>query len=135
MTDTIKLPFIQHLRDRVVGQVARRPTVTSRFWDAKVELEDEPATHDVLVHVEARMFFQQRVSEAALRASRAGTGAELERVRERAVRAIAHEAYGPIEQELRAILILLWEEGMAGSEAANRINAMLPILRGECGDD
>jgi len=120
------LPFAENLREKVIGYAA--PRHTSQFW--KIEHHDlmKPTPIDTVFRVEASMFFQQVVSEAELQQSRHSV---MEEVKERAIRAIAHEVYGPVERELREILHMMWQDGLHNSEAAKRIDAMIPILRGE----
>ncbi len=128
---TLTLPFVAHLRDHILNRRMKSLSPPDTHYFTNVTEERLNLTYDRLVRVEAQMFFQEMVSEQDLQGDREKAEAALDRVRRRAVRAIAHHTYGPIEAELREILILLWRDGMAKSEAAKRIDAMLPILRGE----
>jgi hypothetical protein len=125
----MELPFITHLRHKILG-IAPWRMKPSRVFSVKDESSTDECLHDVIVRFHADMFFDQRIAEQEIRTSQGGDSA-MQRTRQRAVRAIAHETYGPIERELREVLALLWEDGMSQSEAAKRIDAMLPILRGE----
>jgi hypothetical protein len=129
----INLPFVAHLRDHLLGYMA--PRMTSRNFSTEVSEEDGPLFGDRMVRAEARMFFEQRIDVASLRGDRARADAAMRHARERAIRAIAHQVYGPIEQELRSVLALLWEEGLHDTPAVKRIDALIPVLRGERGSE
>jgi hypothetical protein len=53
------------------------------------------------------------------------------RMKHTAIRAIAHHIYQDVEAEIHLALRELWEEGLHHSAAAKRLEAMLPVLRGE----
>ena len=60
-------------------------------------------------------------------------GPEADRIQllRNARRAIAHEVYGEIEEEIRLALRDLWDEGFHRSKAAERLEKLLPLLRAE----
>ncbi len=60
-------------------------------------------------------------------------GPETERIHllRNGIRAIAHEVYGEIEEEVRLALRDLWDEGFHRSKAADRLEKLLPLLRGD----
>ena len=60
-----------------------------------------------------------------------GPEADREQLLRNARRAIAHEVYGEIEDEIHLALQDLWSEGMHRSKAADRLEKLLPLLRGE----
>jgi hypothetical protein len=54
-----------------------------------------------------------------------------EKMRQTAIRAIAHHIYKDVEVEIREALHELWQDGLHDTAAAKRLEAMLPALRGE----
>lgn len=127
------LPFVRHLRERVMGYAAPKNVAqpSLRFCEVNTSEEDSKLFKAVILRVEARIFHEERVEQSRL----SPPGAEADRfkagLKARAVQGIALELYGPIEQELRHILKLLWEEGLSNSDAAKRLGALIPLLRGE----
>lgn len=126
------LPFVRHLRERVMGYTVPKyaPPPSLRFCEVFSSEEESNWIKEVIFRFEARIFFEERVAQNKLGASSAETERFKEEMRERAVRGIALELYGPVEQELRHILKLLWEEGLSNSDAAKRLDALIPLLRG-----
>ena len=115
------LPFVEALRTKVIGQ-SPAPYVSWAHVDYSDMKSDRSAVAEHLLDYRssAEVFFQQTAPKDAG-----------DMVREKAVRAMAHHVYGPIENELRGVLEHLWENGMHHSVAAKKIEAMLPTLRGE----
>ena len=129
---TKTLPFVRHLRERVMGYAAPKPLRPSlRFCEVIASEEDLQLTKEVILRVEARVFYEERVKQSRLRTSSAEADRFRAGLKARAVEGIALELYGPIEHEIRHIQKLLWEEGLSNSEAAKRLGALIPLLRGE----
>lgn len=122
------LPFVRHLRERVVGRASPKPL---RFCEVTTSEEKAHPLPEVIVRVEARVFYEEVCADTLLGAKGADSDHFKSGLQERAVRSIAFELYGPIEQEIRRVLKLLWEDGLHNSDAARRLDALIPMLRGE----
>ena len=71
-------------------------------------------------HARVEVFFKQ-----------IGPPANESKMRESAKRSIAHHMFQDVEAEIHAALREMWEAGQHDSKAAKRLEAMLPVLRGE----
>ncbi len=60
-----------------------------------------------------------------------GPEADRDQLLRNARRTIAHEIFGEIEEEIRLALRDLWDDGFYRSKAAERLENLLPLLRGE----
>jgi hypothetical protein len=123
-----QLPFIEGLRSGVLKGSHMAPcfkvTAVSRVADEN----DRPLADkgDVMFRVETELFFNQRIS-----VEQAGNPVARDHARTRGVRAIANLLYGPVEQEIREVIELLWQEGLGDHEATKKLFELIDTMRGE----
>lgn len=126
-----RLPFIAAIQEKVLGLRAPRHSLTPHWMLTEAGSETRPMEAEVVLSFAATVQTRQVIKKEELERSREDADGEREWARRRAVRTMAHHVYGPVENELRAALVELWEDGLHHTKAAARIEAMLPILRGE----
>ena len=127
----MKLPFVKHLR-RYFGDTRYQPLTFPVDYTYTEYVEEVPRDDlDVVVCHEVKLFVSYRVKESLLQAARRGEEAALGPYKERAVRALARELYGPLQQELILIEEMLWKDGLHHTEGAKRLSALIPVLNGE----
>lgn len=117
----VKIKILDHMRlsfERRV--VAPLDYASATFRVEHTPLNYLPAPDWREYRAEVKVFFAQ-----------AGPAGQEAQMRHTAQRAIASHAFGEVEQEVRAALREMWEVGQHRSKAAQRLDAMLPVLRGE----
>ena len=124
------LPIIEHIEQSIVGHAHRRikpkPPAGIDLEGGSYELNDGITPHNIRLRHHLTVSFEQSVPHGLDSDPKGKLQA-----RQRAARAIARYLFQPIEQEIREILEIMWNEGDYNTEAAERLDAMLPALRGE----
>lgn len=123
------IPFISHLRAAVLEERTNcRPL---RFVSFEQEAVADSDTAQVFrtVSISTKLEYKERIDERELRQRRATWELPLGDVRNRAVRSIVHEVYGPVTDELFEILAEFWEAGEHKNPAVQKLEALVNQLR------
>ena len=123
-----QLPFIEGLRSGVLKGSHTAPRFKVAAVSRYADEADRPLADkgDVIFRVETELFFNQRIPVEHAENPVARDGA-----RTRAIRAIANLLYGPVEQDLRKVIELLWQEGLGDHEATKKLFELIDTMRGE----